>query len=430
MELSRTQKIAADSAGSGENIFITGSGGVGKSALLKHMLRNQFQDKYVEVTATTGVAALHIGGTTLHSFLGVKAGDDFSLHARLEQACRNKKAKKRMRRADVLVVDEISMCDASFLNLADFVLRNIREDERPFGGLQVILLGDFLQLPPPTQPYKMAYDAQSWRLAGFKIYALKEVFRQSDEELIHHLNKVRHGRVDNDTVSYFRQYVRPRDESVDMTELYPLNRDVNRRNEEELSKIRSPLRVYHAEDVGAPIGVSFLEKNCQAPTELKLKEGAFVMLLKNMPDHGLVNGSSGRVTRLGRDYVRVAFLDQYGDEQLVKLKPETWDYIQDGKSIATRVQIPLRLAYAQTIHKSQGQTLQTAYIDLRKVFAEGHVYTGLSRVTSAEGLYLSGFNRDSVKTCSRTVQLYDLVAKRDSGLRLSDSSATLPVFNI
>lgn len=421
--LTLSRAALSQAAADGENLFITGSGGVGKSALLKHMIRNTLGHRQVEVTAYTGVAALPIGGTTLHSFLGIRPGD-FKPMDYIWMARAKKQAKQRMRRAEVLVIDEISMCDAHLLNIADLVLKNIRDDPKPFGGVQLILLGDFLQLPPPKNDYKLCYESQAWRRAKIRIYALTKVFRQEDEELIGHLNAVRMGDITTATSLYLQRFIRKPEPGAEVTELYSHNSDVDRLNAEELIKLHTQKYTYDALDTGSPFHVKFLQRNCIAPTQLKLKVGAKVMLLKNRPKDGLVNGSIGTVVKTKFDTVTVSF--RAGEEHFdVEFEPEKWEYIVQGKCAATRSQIPLRLAYAQTIHKSQGQTLQAAYIDMNRIFAQGHGYTALSRVVNPEGLHLSGFNPLMVRTCPRTVGLYQLIAKKEPGFCLADTPGSV-----
>jgi len=415
--------MVGEMARKGDNLFITGSGGVGKTALLQHMIRKTLGHLNVEVTALTGVAALPIGGTTLHSFLGIRPGD-YTPEDYVWQARAKKQAKQRMRNAEVLVIDEISMCDAQLLNVADFVLKSIRDSTEPFGGVQLILLGDFLQLPPPEKDYTLCYEAQAWRQAKIRICALRQVFRQEDEELIGHLNAVRMGSIGTDTTIYFQQFVRKPQPDDLVTELYAHNSDVNRRNAEELAKLPTNLRTYTALDEGNPWAMKFLQKSCIAPTELELKVGARVMLLKNRPKEGLFNGSIGTVVKLEHDHVVVNFRVR-GRLTDVKIGTDTWEYIARGIREASREQIPLRLAYAQTIHKSQGQTLQAAYVDMDKIFAQGHGYTGLSRISRPEGLHLSGFNSLMVKTCARTVELYQLIDKKEPGFCLVDTDASV-----
>ena len=425
MSLSSQQQAVAAAAKAGKNMFVTGSGGVGKTYLLKHMLSNALRYKHVEVTAYTGVAALPIDGTTLHSFLGIKPGD-YRPQDYVWQARAKRRSKSRIRNAETLVIDEISMCDAQLLNVADHVMKALRECDKPFGGCQIIALGDFLQLPPPEDDARMCYDSSAWRDAEIGIHQLTEVFRQKDQELIGHLQRVRMGDLSLETIKYFQSCVRqPAPEDL-VTELYARNTDVNRRNAEELARIDSPVKTYEAADEGDFWAVQFLQNNCIAPTQLDLKVGARVMLLKNHPKEQLVNGSIGVVTRMEDAAVSVAFRSR-GETQTVKLEPEEWSYVARGRSEASRMQIPLRLAYAQTIHKSQGQTLSAALVDMNKIFAKGHGYTGLSRVSGPEGLYLTGFNPFMVKTCQRTVELYRLIDKSEPGFCLTKTSKSIPL---
>lgn len=252
------------------------------------------------------------------------------------------------------------------------------------------------------------------------------MFRQSDEEFIGHLNDVRLGTITPETTIFFHQYVRSKPQDEQPTELYARNADVNRRNAEELAKLPTDLCTYLSADEGSEWAINFLTKNCIAPTELDLKVGARVMMLKNNPKKQLVNGSLGTVVKTDLDKVIVAFRI-HGELENVKIEAESWEYVARGRTEATRTQIPLRLAYAQTIHKAQGQTLSAAYIDLNAVFAEGHGYTALSRVANKEGLFLRGFNSFMVKTNPRTVEMYQMIAKKEPGFCLAKIKGSVAI---
>ena len=380
------QRLAA----SGENTFLTGPAGTGKSYEV---------DRFTEanrdtcVTASTGVAALNVGGMTVHRWcgmlLGPKRGEDFDRYFRqLSHAPRpsTRAAFNRVRRCKRLVIDEISMLSGRHFDYLDFHCSQIRGDDRPFGGIQVIGTGDFLQLPPvrtnPRQPYDWAFDTAAWEAAGFRTVELTRIMRQDDPEFASALSRFRRGDIDRDV----RRLLEPRVvlfPSQQLTRLLTHNAQVDRWNDYCLAELPGPESVREAETYGPQHQIDFLKKNLLTPATLRLKPGARVMFTVNRPDDGFVNGQTGVVVSVGTSSVIV---ESHGKE--IEAAPYRWNFDSNDPGTAWFEQFPLRLAYAMTIHKAQGLTLDEAFIDIRAAREPGQAYVALSRVRTLDGLHL------------------------------------------
>lgn len=377
-----------------EHVFVTGRAGTGKSTILNHLSFNT--SKIIAVCAPTGVAALNVGGQTIHSLLrlptGVIADHD------LDQP---KELKKMLAAIDTLVLDEVSMVSADLMDAIDRSLRQARGRKHdPFGGVQVIMFGDPYQLPPvpPRDPHERAYyadtyrslwffDAKVWIDTPLTIIELSEVHRQRDDRFKQILGAVRYGEVTADMAQELNA-AGARPAPVDALTLATTNATVSRINATRLAKISGdPLRAV------AEINGEFRENTFPADEILELKAGAQVMFLRNDPDGRWVNGTIGVVSRVeGTVWVEV-------DQQEFEVEPTTWEryryrYDAETKKLEKEVvaefeQFPLRLAWAVTVHKSQGHTYDQAIVDLGpRAFTAGQTYVALSRVRSLEGLYL------------------------------------------
>lgn len=344
-----------------KNIFLTGPAGTGKSYCVNLLFKFlEEQNIFFGKTATTGVAALNVGGITIHSWSGMGLADEDGMRL-LDKVSENRKATNRIKNAKVLVVDEISMAKAELVEKLDIVCQFIRNNGKPFGGIQIVFVGDFLQLPPVFVRFEkeeFAFESQAWREAQVYTIHLTEIVRQHDEpEFATFLNEVRMGTCKNYNIldeCICRDF--PTDGIVPV-KLFCKNIDVDKYNDQELRKIESPSHLYYSTDEGGEQWTKFFDKNCRAPASLELKVGAQVMLLKNLDlELKLVNGSVGVVTQMFSDTVEVKFTT--GDIHVIE--PQKWELKQiedDGygnmlpKVVASRKQIPLKLAWALTIHK-------------------------------------------------------------------------------
>jgi ATP-dependent DNA helicase PIF1 len=384
-----------DLATAGENTFLTGPAGSGKSHNVRDYLKRHPD---THVVASTGVAALNVGGMTVHRWAGMLLGPakGQSSERFFEQLARDPKpsvrvAFNRVRRCKRLVIDEISMLSGSAFDYLDFHCRKIREDKRPFGGIQVIGTGDFLQLPPvrinPTQSYDWAFDSAAWSAAKFQTVELRRIMRQDEPDFVAALAKFRRGEIDGDT----ERLLRPRITTFparDITRLFTHNSMVDRWNDFCLGELPGPESVREAETWGPQHQIDFLEKNLLTPKVLRLKPGAKVMFTVNRPDDGFVNGQTGEVVSIG---ITSAVVFTEGRE--LEVSPYRWRYDSNDPGSAWFEQLPLRLANALTIHKAQGLTLDSAFIDIRAAREPGQAYVALSRVRTLAGLHLKDWPR-------------------------------------
>jgi predicted ATPase len=388
-----TQAEALDILKLGHNVFLTGPAGSGKTHLLNKYI-NFLKDNYVDVgiTASTGIAATHMGGTTIHSWTGMGIKDSLT-SVDLEELKSRKYLRDRFDRTQVLVIDEVSMLHHFRLDLINEICKYMKNSDVPFGGMQVILCGDFFQLPPIARfgepAAQFAYESEVWREANFKICYLEEQHRQTDTAFLKVLNEIRGNRLSDEGMKYLLSRKACQSKTlIEPTRLHTHNIDVDLINQKELEKLHGQQREYQMESKGRKPLVDSLKKSCLAPEILKLKIGAKVMFVKNNFEEGYVNGTLGKVTAF--DYEGPIITTARGKN--IHVKPANWMIEEDGKAKATIGQYPLRLAWAITVHKSQGMSLDAIEVDLSKSFERGMGYVALSRVRSLEGLTLLGLN--------------------------------------
>lgn len=401
------QGLALEIMLSGESVLLTGPAGAGKTFVLNQFIKLAKHDgKHVSVTATTGLAATHLGGTTIHSWSGIGVSDalpnGFAEHIA-------KGRREIIEKTDVLIIDEISMLHDFRLDMVDEVCRAVRKKDEPFGGIQLIMSGDFFQLPPINRGDSRAggfvVNSEVWQELQPTICYLEEQHRQDDEVLLDILNALRAGELRRHHAETLlaRTEVYP-DDLEQMTELHTVNIDVDKLNEAKLALLEEDEITYSQTTTGSASYVESLQRSVLAPAALKLKKGALVMAVKNSPERKYANGSLGTVIDFEphTEYPIVAFKN--GKE--VSMVPDTWELRDGDKKRASITQIPLRLAWAITVHKSQGMTLDAARIDLRRAFVEGMGYVALSRVKNLDNLYLAGINQMALRV-SEDAQLID-----------------------
>jgi ATP-dependent exoDNAse (exonuclease V) alpha subunit len=378
----------------GSSVFLTGAPGAGKTYVLNEFIRRATRaGKNVAVTASTGIAATHIGGTTIHSWsgLGIK---DFLTEWDYERLKGTDRLIKRYNAADVLVLDEVSMLHGERLNMVNEVAKLLRKNDKPFGGLQVILVGDLFQLPPITRGggrVDFAHLSAAWQELAPKVCYLTEQHRQdSGDGLLDLLNAMRRGDVNELHESALQERLREqRPGDLVVTRLYSHNMDVDSINDRHLKDIFEDGKMYQMQTSGQAAKIETLVKSVLAPEKLELKIGAEVMFVANNFANGFVNGTRGRVVDFVDGYPLVVLPS--GRE--IKVERHSWKLEEDGKTRAEVAQLPLRLAWAITIHKSQGMSLDAAEIDLSRSFTPGMGYVALSRVRSMDGVYLAGINQ-------------------------------------
>ena len=397
-----TQERALDILKTGANVFLTGEPGAGKTHVINQYIAwLEAAGLKVAVTASTGIAATHIGGMTIHSWSGLGIRDQLSSYD-LDQIGTNEKIVKRAKNVHALIIDEISMLDGKVLDMVDQIMRTVRQKPEAFGGLQIVVVGDFFQLPPVTRNGDMmryAFESRAWESAKPLVCYLTEQHRQEDEMLLGLLGSIRRNQIEEDHYTLLQEQTEIAFEHVEPTRLYTHNADVDAVNSAKLAELPAPSRTFRMSGNGRKPLVEGLMKNCLSPEFLYLKEDALVMCTKNNFEEGYVNGTLGRITRFEEGYPVI----ETTDGELITMKPTTWEIVEDKKVLASIEQLPLRLAWAITVHKSQGMSLDAAEIDLSKAFVYGQGYVALSRVRSLQGLKVLGMHPNALQVDPKVV---------------------------
>jgi ATP-dependent DNA helicase PIF1 len=410
-----TQPEALTILKTGANVFLTGEPGSGKTHTI-----NQYS-KWLRscgiepsITAATGIAATHVGGMTLHSWSGIQVHESLSA-ADIDRIASKEHIARRILKAKVLIIEEVSMLSASVFEMADQVCREVRRDSRPFGGLTVVLVGDFFQLPPVSRnkTAEFAYTSRVWKELNPIVCYLTEQFRQDDDEFLSVLTAIRSGEVEELHYEHLLSRVTSEPQK-DLPKLFSHNADVDRINTEELEKLPGKATKFLMHTKGKESLVEGLKRGCLSPEVLELKEGAAVMFTKNSPQGKFVNGTLGLVTDFDREGLPLVTTK---DGRTVTADAMEWQLEEHGKVLASISQVPLRLAYAMTVHKSQGMSMDAAQIDLGKAFEYGQGYVALSRLRRLSGLYLIGLNE-------RALQVHPQILEVDISFREASGTAS------
>ncbi len=376
----------------GHSVFLTGPAGSGKTYVLNQFIERARQQKRpVAVTASTGIAATHLGGTTVHSWSGLGIRDSLT-RADHTWLASNERLIKRYNNVEVLIIDEVSMLHGARLDMINEVCQLLRRSDAPFGGLQIILTGDLFQLPPVNRlggPDDFAHLSAAWQQLNPKICYLAEQHRQRGDGLLDILQAMRANQLTPSHRETLKQRIGVLPDDLVLTRLYAHNVDVEAINQRELAALPGQPETFEMATSGRRSSIEQLQKSVLAPAVLELKIGAQVMFVANNFAQGFVNGTRGEVVdfKNGGPVVR---LQATGRE--LGVSPHSWTLTEDGRTRAEVSQLPLRLAWAITIHKSQGMSLDSALIDLGKSFTPGMGYVGLSRVRALDGLFLVGLN--------------------------------------
>ncbi len=409
---------------SGQNVFITGSAGTGKTYLLNQYIQYLKERQiYPTIVAPTGIAASHLKGQTIHSFFALGIRDSVVDNGYVEFLLEKSYLKSRFKKLKILIIDEISMVSPEIFASMDKVLRAFKNSPKPFGGVQVVISGDFFQLPPVSREFKekrFAWQSPVWKSLELKSCYLQEKFRQSDERLIEVLDDIRTGSVSEKSRELLDAcYKKELNTDFTPTKLYTHNIDVDRINLEELDKLDGKLQIFKYTSKGSAKNIEKIFKTSLVLEELTLKKDAIVIFIKNNPEKGYVNGTTGVVVGFEADIPIVKIVSG----QKIRVIAEDWTIENEaGESIATVSQLPLRLAWAMTIHKSQGMTLDAAEIDLSKTFEVGQGYVALSRIRSIDGLRLMGLNEMALRVEPLTLRIDEPIKKASQ--KASDEIAT------
>lgn len=410
-----TQEQALTILKTGANVFLTGEPGSGKTHTINAYV-SYLREHGVEpaITASTGIAATHIHGQTIHSWSGLGIRRTLSPYD-LDHLATTEYLVKRLRNTSILIIDEISMIDATTLDMIDLILREVRHTEDAFGGIQIVLVGDFFQLPPVSSgESRFAFEGDAWRRARPVVCYLTEQHRQSDDKFLSVLGAIRDDSYDE---LHHELLLTRKVASMDhtgITKLFSHNADVDAINTRELDALPGLPTIYTMDTKGRASLVESLKKGCLSPEVLALKPAAVVMCTKNNLQKGYVNGTLGTVVGFESGTKYPIIETRAGDRIIIE--PVDWIVEEDGKQKAAITQIPLRLAWAITIHKSQGMSLDAAVMDLGNIFEYGQGYVALSRVKSLDGLHLLGWNRQAF-------QVHPRIKSEDTRLRQQSETA-------
>ena len=420
-----TQDEALQILKTGANVFLTGEPGSGKSyAAARYVSYLRRENIPVSITASTGIAAAQIGGTTIHAWSGIGTRSHIS-RSDLDSIAKNRRVTDRIKKARALIVDEVSMLSGQTLTAVSQVCQFVRKANAPFGGLQVVLVGDFFQLPPVVRRDErasaemdsqdeednspFAYASRAWRDLDPSVCYLTEQHRQADTEFSSLLGAIRSNRFSKADASLLASLRLAQDSLPrSVTRLFTHNMDVDRINQAELIKLPGEANSFFMTAMGDKLLAEGLKRGCLSPEKLDLKIGAVVMFTKNDPDGRFVNGTLGVVSDFDREDGNPVVVTKSG--LTVFTKPAEWKVSEDDAVKAGIEQIPLRLAWAITVHKSQGMSLDAAVMDLSNAFEYGQGYVALSRVRTLSGLHLLGWNE-------RALRVHPLALEKDADFR-------------
>ncbi len=400
VKLNREQSFALEVLKKDDNVFLTGAAGSGKSFLLREYLK----DRKIPVLASTGAAAILIGGRTFHSFFGLGIMEG-GVQATVDRATENKRLVSRLRKADSVIIDEISMISGPTLRAAEQIAKKARGNTTAWGGLRIIAVGDFAQLPPVNPHSRIrewAFLDEVWEQSQFQTIVLKEIMRSTDKYFLNVLNDVREGRM-NDGVSEFLNSRVNSNPPGELTRLFPRRAEVEKYNLEQLNEIKNPLHSIETQYQGKERDIENFRKHSPISDTIHLKVEALIMLRQNDPEGRWVNGSIGRVQKITPDYLTIRLTNG----SLVEVEKSVFTLLDaEGQPVVTAQNFPVTLAWAMTIHKAQGATLERMLVNLHGIWEPGQAYVALSRVRNPEGLFIETWNKKSIFADNMVTQFH------------------------
>jgi ATP-dependent DNA helicase PIF1 len=434
MNISEDQKKILNAILDKKNVFITGPGGCGKSYFInffKEYTSVNTPNTKLALTSTTGISALLIGGCTIHSYLGIGLAKE-SAYVLSNKIKKSKFHLDRWKKLDILIIDEVSMLSIELFEKLDEIAKKLRKNEQPFGGIQLILSGDFLQLPSVNST-SFLFNSTIWKETVHNTFYLEKIFRQDDDSFIDILSEARFGKLSTESVKLIRER---EDATVDIsyvpTKLFALNRNVENYNKTHLEKLLkkgiTPFeymieievnipnileRVVEEEEIETLVEENKVFsglyhkylKNIQARRILEICKGCHVMMLVNKYfSQGVVNGSQGVVVGFSDNQCPIV---KFYNGQIIEIEPNVWKIEEDGKEICSYTQIPLKLSYSTSIHGSQGATLDYAEIDFEGMFEYGQAYVAMSRVKKISNLIIRNFSSSRIKAHPDAIEYYN-----------------------
>jgi ATP-dependent DNA helicase PIF1 len=413
MMLNQSQALAMEKLNGSRNVFLTGAAGTGKSHVIREYMKNSTKES--AVLATTGMAAIILNGRTFHSFFSLW---DFNspFHRMVGSALQNRKMQSRVQRTDEIIIDEVSMLDERTMKAGEEIARKVRESSLPWGGMRVIAVGDFCQLPPVDpgrqrgQAVDWVFDTEVWHQSGFEMVQLTEIMRTGDTAFMGILNKVRRGIVDDEVRAFMhaRTITEAQAEHVEGTRMFARRDEVTAYNKRRMDLIDAPVETFSANiSMHTMFDVekarAKLLSNMPVDEHIDLKPGALVMIRKNNLDEGYANGSLGHYVKQSGSALIVELMD--GGE--VAIEPMEFTLKDgDGKIQALAMQYPLQLAWASTIHKVQGATMDVVVADISRLWDSGQAYVAMSRTKTAEGFHVINWSEGSVIADDRILSFY------------------------
>lgn len=395
------------------NIFLTGPAGTGKSYLLKHVVDDLSRKKTpYALLASTGAAAVLVGGRTFHSFFGLRTLSG-PLNQIIATAVGNRHLRSRLRKAEVVVLDEVSMLSGTALAVADTIARQVRQNERPWGGLRIIAVGDFLQLPPISQGggRDWAFMHPVWQESQFETIKLEQIMRSDDAYFLAQLYEIRQGQCSESVREYLNARCGEVDGQREVTQLFARREAVEKHNYASLQALSTAMRSFETFYTGDPRYIESLKKSMPISPVLHLKEGALVMIRINDPKMRYVNGTLGHVEQIDEDAVHVRV-----GRRVFELEKMTFTLLDGaGEVKASAKNFPISLAWASTIHKIQGATVSGIALQLNRLWDPGQAYVALSRVRNGDDVFLKSWDEQSIIADPLVCEFYQQGCPADFG---------------
>ena len=394
MTLNSDQERALALLKGDNNVFITGAAGSGKSFLLRNYLNQTQTDRKIPILASTGAAAILVGGRTFHSFFGLGIMEG-GLNSTVDRALKNKRLMKRLKKAHTVIIDEISMISGPTLKAAEVISREVRGGLAPWGGLRIIAVGDFAQLPPVnphTRQKEWAFLDSTWANSHFQSIVLQQPMRASDPEYLDILNQVRVGKTSLAVSSFLKERMQTPPEG-EFTRLFPHRQSVEVHNLQWLEQIKNPLHTFETEYMGSERDIENFRKHSPLADVIQLKIDALVMLRQNDPEGRFVNGSLGRIEKITPSTLNIELLSG----RRIEIEKTSFTLLDaEGNPVVAATNFPVSLAWAMTIHKAQGTTLDRMQVDLRRIWEPGQAYVALSRARAPQGLFIEGWTPQAI----------------------------------